>query len=50
MPQPHKVGGPPKKKSKRQIAYLLSSGSPLSPSRKERLKGELHAGTVKVRK
>ena len=39
-----------KKKSKRQVAYLLSSGSPLSSSQKSKLKKELHAGTVKVKK
>lgn len=39
-----------KKKSKKQVAYLLSAGSPLSKSQKEKLKGELHTGTVKVEK
>lgn len=37
-------------KSKRQVAYLLSSGSPLTASQKDKLKKELHSGTVKVKK
>lgn len=39
-----------KTKSRKQVAFLLSSGSPLTKSQKQRLKGELHAGRVKVRK
>jgi hypothetical protein len=35
-------------KSKRQVGYLLSKGSPLSPSQKAKLKNELHTGAVKV--
>jgi hypothetical protein len=37
-------------KSKRQVGYLLSSGSPLSDKQKSKLKGELHSGSVKVKK
>jgi hypothetical protein len=40
----------PKTKSKKQVGYLLSSGSPLSGKQKEKLKGELHSGKVKVKK
>lgn len=39
-----------KTKSKRQVGYLLSSGSPLTPAQKDKLKSELHSGAVKVRK
>ena len=39
-----------KTKSKKQVAFLLSKGSPLSAAEKARLKGELHSGSVKVRK
>ena len=39
-----------KQKSKRQLGYLLSSGSPLSDKQKSKLKGELHSGSVKVKK
>lgn len=39
----------PKTKSKKQVAYLLSSGSPLSGSQKAKLKSELHSGAVKVK-
>jgi hypothetical protein len=38
----------PKTKSRRQVAYLLSSGSPLSGTQKSKLKGELHSGAVQV--
>ncbi len=41
---------PPKKKSKKQVGYLLSKGSPLSEKQKEKLKSELHSGAVKVKK
>jgi hypothetical protein len=41
---------PAKTKSKRQVGYLLSSGSPLSGAQKSKLKGELHSGAVKVKK
>lgn len=37
-------------KSRRQVAFLLSKGSPLSAAEKRKLKSELHRGTVKVRK
>jgi len=40
----------PKQKSRRQVAYLLSSGSPLTGSQKSKLKSELHSGAVKVGK
>ena len=41
----------PKTKSKKQVGYLLSDKvSPLSEKQKEKLKGELHRGTVKVKK
>jgi hypothetical protein len=40
---------PGKTKSKRQVGYLLGDNSPLTPAQKRRLKGELHAGEVKVR-
>ena len=39
-----------KTKSKRQVGYLLSSGSPLSSSQKTKLKSELHSGAVKMKK
>lgn len=39
-----------KTKSKRQVGFLLSKGSPLSTEQKTKLKGELHSGKVKVRK
>jgi hypothetical protein len=38
----------PKTKSKRQVGYLLSKGSPLSKSQKGKLKQELHSGAVRV--
>lgn len=38
----------PKKKSKKQVGYLLSKGSPLSKQQKGKLKGELHSGAVKI--
>ena len=37
-----------KTKSRKQVGYLLSKGSPLTPAQKSKLKGELHSGTVKV--
>lgn len=39
-----------KKKSMKQVRYLLSSGSPLSGGQKAKLKSELHTGAVKVAK
>ncbi len=38
-----------KTKSKKQVGFLLSSGSPLTASQKAKLKGELHSGAVKVK-
>ena len=40
----------PKEKSKRQVGYLLSSGSPLTEAQKSKLKSELHSGAVKVKR
>jgi hypothetical protein len=34
----------------RQVGYLLSKGSPLTPKEQDKLKGELHSGKVKVKK
>jgi hypothetical protein len=39
-----------KVKSKKQVGYLLSTGSPLKPWQKTRLKKELHSGAVTVKK
>ncbi len=39
----------PKTKSKKQVGYLLSKGSPLSDKQKAKLKKELHSGAVKVK-
>ena len=39
-----------KKKSKKQVGYLLSKGSPLSKEQKAKLKSELHSGAVRVKK
>lgn len=39
---------PAKTKSKRQVGYLLSSGSPLTAEQKLKLRKELHSGAVKV--
>lgn len=39
-----------KSKSKKQVAYLLSKGSPLKPAQKKKLVEELHGGSVKVKK
>lgn len=38
-----------KVKSKRQVRYLLSSGSPLEERQKAILKRELHTGKVKIK-
>lgn len=38
-----------KTKSKRQVGYLLSSGSPLTAEQKAKLKRELHSKKVRVR-
>ena len=40
----------PKSKSKRQVGYLLSKGSPLSGEQQSKLKKELHSGAVTVKK
>ena len=39
-----------KTKSKKQVGFLLSKGSPLKPGQKSKLKRELHSGKVKVKK
>jgi hypothetical protein len=39
-----------KMKSKKQVGYLLSKGSPLTGPQKDKLKSELHSGEVKVKK
>lgn len=36
-------------KSKAQVGYLLSSGSPLTSSERKKLVSELHSGKVKVK-
>ena len=38
-----------KKKSKKQVGFLLSKGSPLTGGQKDKLKDELHSGAVKVK-
>lgn len=40
----------PKNPSKRQVRYLLSKGSPLTPEQKSKMKRELHSGKMKVKK
>ena len=39
-----------KEKSQKQVRYLLSKGSPLKSSQKQKLQKELHKGTVKIKK
>lgn len=39
-----------KTKSSRQVRYLMSGGSPLSQSQKDKLKSELRSGDVKVKR
>lgn len=39
----------PKKKSKKQVRYLMSKGSPLSAKQKGKLKRELKSGAVRTR-
>ena len=39
-----------KKKSARQVRYLLSKGSPLSGEQKSNLKRELHSRKVRIKK
>lgn len=50
MPTKKKKRTGAKSKSKRQVGYLLSSGSPLSKKQKSKLKSELHSGKVRVKK
>jgi hypothetical protein len=40
----------PKNPTKKQVRYLMSKGSPLSPSQKSKFEKELHSGKVKVMK
>lgn len=40
----------PKSKSRRQVSFLLSKGSPLTDVQKSKLKDELHSGEVKIKK
>jgi len=51
MPQhPGSADNPTKRsKSKRQVAFLLSTGTPLQAMQKRKLKRELTSGAVKVR-
>ena len=49
MPSREKRKGA-KTKSKKQVGYLLSKGSPLSDKQKSKLESELHSGKVKVKK
>jgi hypothetical protein len=37
-------------KSRAQVGYLLSKGSPLTGAQQKKLKSELHTGKVKVSK
>ena len=37
-----------KAKSRQQVKFLLSDGSPLTQAEKGKLKGELHSGSVKI--
>ena len=39
-----------KTKSKKQVGFLLSKGTPLTPQQKTKLLGELHSGAVKIKK
>ena len=39
-----------KTKSKRQVRFLLSKGTPLSKRQKSKLKRELHSRKVRVKK
>ena len=40
---------PQKTKSKRQVRFLFSSGSPLTGGQKDKLESELHSGAVKIK-
>lgn len=37
-----------KTKSKKQVGFLMSKNSPLTPKQKRKLEGELHSGAVRV--
>jgi len=39
-----------KTKSMKQVGYLLSKVSPLTPKEQNKLKKELHSGKVKIKK
>ena len=39
---------PGKTKTKRQVRFLFSSGSPLTGGQKDKLERELHSGAVKI--
>lgn len=39
-----------KQKTQKQVRFLFSGGSPLSPQQKKRLESELHTGKVKITK
>lgn len=39
-----------KHKTKREVRFLLSKGSPLTSAQKGKLKGELHSGAVRIKK
>lgn len=39
-----------KTKSKKQVGFLLSPGSPLTEKQKDKLKRELHSGSVTIKK
>ena len=39
-----------KQKTQKQVRFLFSKGSPLSPSQKKKLGSELHSGAVKIKK
>lgn len=38
-----------KVKTQKQVAYLLSKVSPLSPGQESKLERELHSGAVKIK-
>ena len=39
----------PKKKSGRQVRYLMSRGSPLEPAQKRKLANEIDSGAVQIK-
>lgn len=39
-----------KTKTKKQVAYLLSKGSPLTGKQQKKLQSELHTGKVTIKK